>query len=160
MLLSPPGRHPVPIPSENPNKLAPFGTLNPGANFRTEATLSTRQKSLRPPQSDSPFMPPLWASLLLLQHLQAATSWPKRGKSLGLWEWTADTQAVSCSSKRTWEHPGPQSAERTPHTKALVGSIYPKSPHPAVAPTEARFYFPSCCNSLSTFPFMLSPVCV
>lgn len=48
-MLSPPGHHPVPIPSENPNKLAPFGTLNPGANFRTEATLSTRQKSLSPP---------------------------------------------------------------------------------------------------------------
>lgn len=102
LLLRPPGCHPVPSPSENPKKkkLASFGTLNPGGNFRTEVTLRTRQKSLRS-QSDFPSMPPLGVQSSASAASPGCHLLAKERNEQGPVGVDCGHRAVSCSSKRT-----------------------------------------------------------
>lgn len=81
-------------------KLASFGTLNPGGNFRTEATLRTRQKSLRS-QSDFPSMPPLGVQSSASAASPGCHLLAKERNEQGPVGVDCGHRAVSCSSKRT-----------------------------------------------------------
>lgn len=85
---------------ESKKKLASFGTLNPGGNFRTEATLRTRQKSLRS-QSDFPSMPPLGVQSSASAASPGCHLLAKERNEQGPVGVDCGHRAVSCSSKRT-----------------------------------------------------------